>query len=118
MQYYLNVWKNYANFEGRARRSEYWYFHLFNTIIVFGLSFLMVLVSEDLAIFYYLYVLLAILPGWAVGVRRMHDVGKSGWYLIIPIYSLILCLTEGDRGANLYGRDPKQVDLEEMEGVL
>jgi len=72
MQYYLNVWKNYANFEGRARRSEYWYFFLFNTIIVFGLSFLMVLVSEDLAIFYYLYVLLAILPGWAVGVRRMH----------------------------------------------
>lgn len=79
MQYYLNVWKNYANFEGRARRSEYWYFVLFNTIILFGLSFLMV-VGESFSILYALYALLSFIPNLAVAVRRMHDVGKRGWY--------------------------------------
>lgn len=47
------------------------------------------------------------LPAIAVGVRRMHDVGKSGWFLLIPIYSLILALTNGEEGENEYGEDAK-----------
>jgi len=51
----------------------------------------------------YLYSLVAFLPGLAVGVRRMHDVGKSGWFILIPLYNLILALTKGDEGTNEFG---------------
>lgn len=61
-------------------------------------------VSSSFMIVYTIYVFGASL---AVGVRRMHDVGKSGWFLLIPIYSLILAVTEGEKGTNRYGKDPK-----------
>lgn len=54
-----------------------------------------------------LYSLAVLVPSLAVAVRRMHDVGKSGWYILIPIYNLILAVTEGDNGPNEYGEDPK-----------
>jgi len=54
-----------------------------------------------------LYSLAVIIPSIAVGVRRMHDVGKSGWYLLIPLYNLILACTDGDSGDNEYGSNPK-----------
>jgi uncharacterized membrane protein YhaH (DUF805 family) len=105
MNYYLNVWKNFANFSGRARRSEYWYFVLFNIIIAVILGQIAVLIEFPwLVTIYYLAILI---PSIAVGVRRMHDVGKSGWYLLIPIYSFILAVSEGTRGNNEYGLDPK-----------
>jgi uncharacterized membrane protein YhaH (DUF805 family) len=105
MNYYLNVWKNFANFSGRARRSEYWYFVLFNSIIVIILGQIAVLIESPwLVTIYYLAILI---PSIAVGVRRMHDVGKSGWYLLIPVYSFILAVTEGQKGSNEYGEDPK-----------
>ena len=52
------------------------------------------------------YQLAILIPSIAAGVRRMHDTGKSGWYLLIPIYNLILACTRGDEGANEYGPDP------------
>ena len=105
MNYYLNVWKNFANFSGRARRSEYWYFVLFNIIIAVILGQIAVLIEFPwLVTIYYLAILI---PSIAVGVRRMHDVGKSAWYLLIPIYSFILAVSEGTRGNNEYGLDPK-----------
>ncbi len=55
-----------------------------------------------------LYSLVVLLPGIAVGVRRMHDVNKSGWYLLIPLYNLILACTPGTVGPNEYGADPKE----------
>jgi len=55
-----------------------------------------------------IYVLAVLIPGIAVGVRRMHDVDKSGWFLLIPIYNLILACTEGTKGENEYGADPKE----------
>lgn len=48
-----------------------------------------------------------LVPNIAVGVRRMHDVGKSGWFILIPIYNLVLAVTEGQKGDNQYGADPK-----------
>ena len=105
MNYYLNVWKNFANFSGRARRSEYWYFVLFNVIIAVILGQIAVLIEFPwLVTIYYLAILI---PSLAVAVRRMHDVGKSGWYLLIPIYSFILAVSEGTRGNNEYGPAPK-----------
>lgn len=57
-----------------------------------------------------------LIPYIAVTVRRMHDVGKSGWFMLIPIYNLILTLTEGDRGSNQYGSDPKSAsDREDIQ---
>ncbi|CAM3939469.1 DUF805 domain-containing protein [Mucilaginibacter galii] len=105
MNYFISVLKNYAKFTGRARRSEFWYFTLFNTIITYGLVFIgYTLNSPFLSSIYSLAVLV---PTLAVGVRRMHDVDKSGWFLIIPFYNLILACTDGTPGPNEYGDDPK-----------
>lgn len=117
MNWYLEVLKKYAVFSGRARRKEYWYFILFNLIISLALGAL------DFGIGTYdeatgtglmetIYSLGIIIPSIAVGVRRMHDVGKSGWFLLIPIYNLILAVTEGDVGENKYGRDPKNPEVD------
>ena len=106
MNYYLKVLQNYATFSGRARRSEYWYFVLFNAIISVVLNWLTP--SHDVNIVLgNIYTLAVLIPSIAVGVRRMHDVGKSGWFLLIPIYNLILACTDGINGDNEYGADPK-----------
>ena len=105
MNYYLKVLQNYATFSGRARRSEYWYFVLFNVIISIGFSFVSSLMQFPLLSS--IYSLAVIIPSIAVAVRRMHDVGKSGWFLLIPIYNLILACTDGVKGDNEYGSDPK-----------
>jgi uncharacterized membrane protein YhaH (DUF805 family) len=105
MNYYLKVLQNYANFSGRARRKEYWMFVLFNFIASFILGFIGGLL--DFPLLANLYSLAILLPSIAVAVRRMHDVGKSGWYVLIPIYNFILCVTEGNNGENEYGPDPK-----------
>ena len=59
------------------------------------------------------FLLISFIPSLSAGVRRMHDVGKSGWYLLIPIYSLILAFTAGETGTNKYGPDPKNPELGE-----
>lgn len=101
MNYYIKVWQNFANFDGRARRSEYWMFVLFNVIISTVLQLIFIKL-------YFIYALAILIPALSCGIRRMHDVGKSGWYILIPIYNFILAVTEGDTGSNEYGEDPKQ----------
>ena len=59
-----------------------------------------------------LYSLAVLLPAIAVTIRRMHDVGKSGWYCLIPIYNIVLAATEGEKGANQYGPDPKNPEAD------
>ncbi len=105
MNYYLAVLKNYATFGGRARRSEFWYFVLINSAISFVLGFVGGMIKVEFL--HNIYSLAVLVPTIAVGVRRMHDVGKSGWFLLIPIYSLILAATAGATGDNEYGADPK-----------
>jgi uncharacterized membrane protein YhaH (DUF805 family) len=107
-QYFTeSITKNYANFEGRARRTEYWSFQLWSFIISFVLSFTAALIDPSLSIISTLFSLAILVPAIAAAVRRMHDVGKSGWYILIPIYNLILTLTDGDKGPNEFGADPK-----------
>lgn len=113
MNWYITVLQKYAQFSGRARRSEYWYFFLFNIVITVALIFVDVALGTmsnsgngTLSSIYRLGVLI---PSIAVGVRRMHDVGKSGWFLLIPFYNLILACTEGERGDNEYGLNPKGI---------
>jgi uncharacterized membrane protein YhaH (DUF805 family) len=105
VNYYFKVLQNYANFNGRARRSEYWYFVLFNIIASIVLSIVGFTIKNN--ILSNLYSLAVLIPSIAVGVRRMHDVGKSGWFILIPIYNLILACTNGVEGENEYGTDPK-----------
>ena len=112
------VVKNYANFEGRARRKEYWYFVLVNMIISFVLGFVSGLAgltfgpAGENGILDTIYSLAVLIPSIAVGVRRMHDVGKSGWYLLIPFYNLYLAVTEGEAKRNEYGDNPKSMGSE------
>ena len=107
MNYYLEVLKKYADFNGRARRSEYWYFALFSGLISIILSIVFSAVSPALSFISSIYSLAVLVPTIAVGVRRMHDVNKSGWFLLIPIYNLVLACTNGTSGPNEYGNDPK-----------
>ncbi len=93
--------QKYVVFEGRASRSEYWYWQLFAYIVVFAVSF--ITASEAMG---YLVNLALLLPSIAVAVRRMHDTGHSGWCAIIPFYNIYLCFISGDEGANEYGEDP------------
>jgi|TARA_B110000091_G_scaffold128038_1_gene137389 uncharacterized membrane protein YhaH (DUF805 family) len=123
MNWYLKVLKEYANFNGRARRKEYWMFTLFN--IIFG-GIAMILDSVfGIAIegvgygpLYGVYVLVLFIPGLAVAVRRLHDIGKSGWMILIAlipvigaIWILVLMVTDSNPGENLYGANPKEVTL-------
>jgi uncharacterized membrane protein YhaH (DUF805 family) len=98
---------NYTNFDGRARRTEYWGFQLMFLVIYLGIALVLSLISEKLAAMAGLFALASFIPSIAVAIRRMHDVGKSGWFMLIPIYNLILYFTEGDHGPNEYGPDPK-----------
>ncbi|AEV97040.1 cytochrome [Niastella koreensis] len=113
MKWYIDVLKKYAVFNGRARRSEYWYFVLFNLIISIVLA--VGTAAIRMPFLYSVYSLAVMLPSLAVAVRRMHDVNKSGWYILIPIYNLILACTEGTSGPNSYGDDPKNEFLNEID---
>ncbi len=105
MNYYFHVFKNYANFKGRARRSEYWSFVLLNFIATLVVSFVFrKLHHPGLSIFYTLGTLV---PAFAVTIRRLHDTGRSGWWMWAPFYNLILLCTPGMPGPNGYGSDPK-----------
>ena len=114
MNYFLLPLKKYAEFKGRSRRKEYWQFVLFNILLGIVLELgIIALGSVGLAI-NTLVSLALIIPGVAVAVRRMHDVNKSGWFILIPIYNLILACTEGTPGPNQYGPDPKRPEFEDF----
>ncbi|WP_303318075.1 DUF805 domain-containing protein [Flavivirga abyssicola] len=130
MKWYLKVLiNNYATFSGRARRKEFWMFFLFNLIIIFGLSFLLGLISdfidnEILPIILGIYFLGILIPYIALAVRRLHDSGKSGGYIFVyfipfigGIWFLILMATEGDKGPNQYGPDPKSPNFDEIDDI-
>lgn len=111
MNWYLKVLKNYAGFEGRARRTELWMFALFN--FIFGVVLAIIDGVAGTIALQLLYALAVLIPAIAVGVRRLHDQDKSGWLLLlvfIPILGslalLILYCLPGTSGDNKYGPDP------------
>jgi uncharacterized membrane protein YhaH (DUF805 family) len=109
--------KNYANFNGRARRSEFWWFYLFTVILSIVATVIDTTILnkgvQDIGIVNTTVSLAFLLPSIGAGVRRVHDVGKSGWFILIPIYNIVLFCTNGDAGTNEYGADPKGLEMEE-----
>lgn len=116
MNYYLAVLKKYAVFSGRSRRAEYWYFCLFHFLIYIAISFVNISLGIKINFLGLVYSLAGFLPAIGVLIRRLHDVGKSGWmYFIVlipfvgPIWLIVLLATDSDRGDNKYGPNPKGV---------
>lgn len=115
-QIYIDtITKNYTNSTGRARRREYWGYSL----ISFPISLVFLLAGEAVKFPYLntIYGLAVFLPGICLAVRRMHDVGKSGWFMLIPFYNFILLVTDGDTGTNEYGADPKGGSEDEIDQI-
>lgn len=116
MSYYLAVLKKYATFSGRARRKEYWMFALFNYLFVLVFTLIDYILRARTGVFTpftFIYGFAMILPGIAVSVRRMHDLDKSGAWILIPlipiiggIWYFVLAVTRGTDGPNQYGEDP------------
>ncbi len=108
MNWYLKVLKQFADFKGRARRKEYWMFTLISLLITYGFMILAIVTEiSALSIISSIHSFAVLVPTLAVGVRRIHDVGKSGWFLLIPIYNLILLCTDSEEGTNKWGPNPK-----------
>ena len=112
MNWYLECWKKYATFEGRARRKEYWMFVLFNFIAAFVAGLADGILGT--CILFPLYSLAALVPSLAVMVRRLHDTNRSGWWFLIGfvpliggIWLLILLVLDGTLGGNRFGPSPK-----------
>ena len=115
MEYYLEVLKKYAVFDGRATRSEYWYFALFNAIISIAIVFIAPIILGGAGLLLsVLYALGVLLPSIGVSIRRLHDTGKSGWWLLlsfIPFGGLVLLyffVQDSQAGVNQYGPNPKE----------
>jgi uncharacterized membrane protein YhaH (DUF805 family) len=114
------VLENYANFDGRARRAEFWWYFLANLLISIACNIVDAVIGLGLGggigVLGLIYSLAVLVPGLAVGVRRLHDTGKSGWFLLlalIPIVGIIVLIvfwaTDGQPTANQYGLSEKYV---------
>lgn len=119
MNWYVKVLKNYAGFSGRARRKEYWMFTLFNiifAIVAMVLDNVLGMAGDTgYGLLYASYALATLVPGLAVAVRRLHDIGKSGWFILVAlipliggIWLLVLLCTDSKPGTNEYGPNPKE----------
>jgi len=119
MHWYLHVLKNYAQFDGRSRRSEYWYFVLFNLVVVVGLTLVDYAVYSvtglGLGLLRLVYGLGIFIPAVAVSIRRLHDTDRSAWWLLlafVPLAGLALLIflvEDSNAGTNRYGQNPKLV---------
>ncbi len=120
MNYYFEVLKKYAVFNGRARRKEYWMFCLFNVIIGFTLGFIDGIIGaateSRLGVLGILYGLAVLIPSIAVTIRRLHDTNRSGWWFcisFIPIVGgvvlIIFLALDSQPGENKYGQNPKEI---------
>ena len=119
MEWYKMALNKYSQFSGRSRRSEYWYFLLFNMIFTV-VAVIIDSILWEVPILYLLYSLGVFIPGLAVTIRRLHDTNKSGWWMLISIIPLIGAIvilvflaTEGDHSDNQYGPNPKSTSEED-----
>lgn len=119
--WYLKVLRQYSDFNGRARRREYWMFTLANVLVIVAIGIvagILGAIADFLGVIgmiaYVLYALAVFIPGIAVAIRRLHDTGKSGWFLAVALVPFVgglivlyFLIQEGEPGPNLHGPDPK-----------
>ena len=137
MKYYIHCFKNYTNFSDRARRSEFWFFILFNFIFIIAILFLANLLDlffineNDFAaqstlpmVLYLIYIAVTFIPTLAVTARRLHDIGKSGTWIFIyfvpligGIWLLVLLSTDSQFGRNKWGYNPKEKGRDEIDEI-
>lgn len=112
MQWYLEVLKKYAVFNGRARRAEYWWFTLFSIIASVVLSVIDGVLGTP-GVLAGIYALAVLLPSIAVAIRRLHDTGRSGWWLLLTlvpvagIVVIVFLVLDSQPGENEHGPNPK-----------
>ncbi len=124
MEWYLKAFRQYADFKGRARRKEYWMFTLFNMIFIMVGAAIMFTITDLLGDYMgmfatfailFIYMIIIIIPALAVTARRLHDTGKSGWFILlylIPFGGMVLFIfmcIDSDYGENKWGPNPKDI---------
>jgi len=119
MNWWLLAIKKYADLNGRARRKEFWMFSLFQLIFLIVAFILDIVLGTEIqnlryGIIYVLYLTATALPSLGVSVRRLHDIGYSGWWFLInaipyvgPFILLIFLAKDSQPGKNKYGANPK-----------
>ena len=116
----VTFWQKYVVFTGRARRSEYWWVMLFLVAVSIPVGFVDLVVFPDLTLAFgagpvsFLYLIAIFLPGLSLQVRRFHDVGFSGWWVLlafIPIagsvFAIVVSVLDSQNGTNAYGESAK-----------
>ena len=114
--FYKDAFKNYVNFEGRASKSQYWYFGMWNPIVSIVISIVLNIILHGNAVYVsWVYDLIIFLPAISISVRRLHDIGKSGWWnliIFIPLIGVIVlvvfALMSSEPGTNKYGANPNE----------
>ena len=107
MNWYIDALKKYAVFAGRSRRKAFWMFWLFDIVFTIVFSLIDRMMGGEVGVLSLLYTLATIIPYLAVSVRRMHDTGHSGWWILFPIVNLVFLCTDSQQGDNKYGPNPK-----------
>lgn len=122
VEWYVKCIKQYATFTGRARRTEFWMFALANFLIAILIGLIGFILNTD--ILSSLYSLLVLVPNIAVAVRRLHDIGKSGWFYLVAlipiigwIWLLILFCQDSQPGGNEYGPNPKEAIVGKYQSI-
>lgn len=116
IEYYIQAFQKYGQFSGRATRAEYWWFYLVNFAISILLSIIDMILNIPLESISLIYLIVSLIPSISIQVRRLHDVDKSGWYMLLNfviiigwIWLLILNILDSTPGANKYGPNPKGI---------
>ena len=129
MNWFIKSLKQYADFKGRARRKEYWMFILFSIIIGVILTLIEIMTGTfnyfvNMGPLSALFSFVIFIPNLAVTVRRLHDIGKSGWMILIllipiigAIWFFILMIKDSEPGSNIYGENPKDIQYSERTKI-
>lgn len=112
MDWYIQVLRKYAVFKGRASRTEYWMFVLINLLIALAISLFEGLITGNAkaGLASHIYKVAVVIPFTAVYVRRLHDVGRSGWWILVPLVNFIMCCFDSETEENKYGPNPKKFE--------
>lgn len=112
-RWYISVLRRYWDFDGRATRKEFWMFILYSALVQLTIAFVVGVITYDreiTSLFTNLYVIAIFLPTLGLGMRRMHDIGRNGMWVFLPLVNLIFYCFDSQPHENEYGANPKLAD--------